>query len=309
MLATPYDIWDDLVVYRARASVGIVDLSTGEDRVVFPSQVVEEEHAVGYLDPRISSRYVVALMHSESYIDGEWRFGQEAVVARNLSDLSGPEIVLARYYYEDGLTPIFIDVYEEWATWSVPSPSTGYHDLVLCNIETGEQRVIVREHSGYSVSIPAIWGDRVVWGTSDQVLEEYRISTGETRIAFHATTEMGNVGGVSIWENYVTFYSFGHQAVLVNLDTGETQQPLSLESTKESVSINNGRIVWTDFRGAEPPAGMHIYLYSLRTGREYVLNPSAIGGSTPLIFDRNVVWGGQQDTGVVGRWVTRIGDI
>jgi len=248
-------------------------------------------------------------MHSESYIDGEWRFGQEAVVARNLSDLSGPEIVLARYYYEDGLTPIFIDVYEEWATWSVPSPSTGYHDLVLCNIETGEQRVIVREHSGYSVSIPAIWGDRVVWGTSDQVLEEYRISTGETRTVFHSTTEMGNVGGVRIWENYVTFYNSGYHPVLLNLDTGEAQQPWPSEGRKDQVSIHGGRVIWTDFRDIGPHLGMHIYIYSLRTGREYLLNPSAQAGSEPLIFDRNVVWGGLSADGVDGIWVTRIGDI
>jgi hypothetical protein len=54
---------------------------------------------------------------------------------------------------------------------------------------------------------------------------------------------------------------------------------------------------------------MHIHIYSIRTGREYVLNPSARAGSSPLIFDRTVVWDGLTAEGVSGIWVTRIGDI
>ena len=73
--------------------------------------------------------------------------------------------------------------------------------------------------------------------------------------------------------------------------------------------MHNGRVVWTDYRGAVPPAGMHTYIYSLRTNREYVLNPSWIGAANPMIFDRYVLWDGQTADGVGGTWVTRIGDI
>jgi hypothetical protein len=69
-------------------------------------------------------------------------------------------------------------------------------------------------------------------------------------------------------------------------------------------------VIWTDYRGSDDvyPAGMHIYIYSLRTGREYVLNPSARGGCEPLIFGQNVIWEGDWE-GHGGPWVTRIGDI
>jgi hypothetical protein len=54
---------------------------------------------------------------------------------------------------------------------------------------------------------------------------------------------------------------------------------------------------------------MYIYIYNMRTGREYVINPSARGSSEPLIFGQNVVWNGEWGGYGGPPWVTRIGDI
>lgn len=117
----------------------------------------------------------------------------------------------------------------------------------------------------------------------------------------------------SVWEHYAVFnrQPSGEQwdAYLVDLDTGEVQQIGSSSSNQDEAKIQGGRVIWTDYRGSGPHLGMHIFIYSLRTRREYVLNPSGRAGSGPMIFDRYVVWDGLTEEGVEGIWATRIGDI
>jgi hypothetical protein len=304
------DIWGDLVAYQSAASVAIVDLATGEDRIVFPVRMIAEDHAVVYLDPAISSRYVVAWRSEQFYEDGEPAFRQ-AVVARSLTDLSGPEILLDDS--EDQESVALINVYEEWAVWGRHLSSTGYNETVLHNIETGEHRIIDRDSPGHSASLATIWGDRVVWGTNGEMIEEYRISTGETRIAFEAPPEMQRVQHVRIWDHYAIYnpvsFHVPWEVILVDLDTGEARVLALSDANKDQASIHNNRVIWTDHRGSDSHLGMHIHIYSLRTDSEYVLNPSARAGADPVIFDRTVVWSGLTDEGVDGIWVTRIGDI
>jgi hypothetical protein len=301
------DIWGDLVVFIQTTDIAMVDLRTGEDRLVFESQ------NFSYLGPAISSRYVVARRLRRGD-DGY----EEAIVARRLDDLSGPEIVVEDSYLQDMYGRIRI--YDQWVVWQRSTPPS--HDnraLYLHNIETGEQRILDQHVPGHGYRSPGIWGDRVVWGQYDSVegetLVEHRISTNTTRdvISDRALRPMYSV---SVWEHYAVFnhqpegYGVDWNVMLVDLDTGEVRQITPSDSRQDQGYIHGGRVIWTDFRGAEDeyPAGMHIYVYSLRTGREYVINPSSIGGANPLIFDRNVVWGGVWE-GHGGVFVTRIGDI
>jgi len=308
-----FDIWGDKVVYEYDASVGIVDVSTGEDTVVFFPRDLGEDHFISYLYPAISSRYVLALRVEGYRVDGEAR-ALETVVARNLTDLSVPEIVLGDSAEQPEI--IGINAYEEWAVWSRINTSNGFREDVLFNIETGEQRITDQERGDYGTSLTSIWGDLVVWSTTDGVLKEYRISTGETRVAFRAPPEMRPLQNVTIWDHYAIYNPQpsgrgSWDIILVDLDTGEGRWLSPPDSNQDQVSIQGGRVIWTDYRGADPryPWGMHIYLFSLRTAREYVLSSSARSGANPLIFDRNVVWSGEQELGRSGVWVTRIGDI
>jgi hypothetical protein len=300
------DIWGDLVAYQSAASVAMVDLSTGEDRIVFPSRIINENQSISYLDSSISSRYIVArrveIFHAEDEV-------LEAVVARSLTDLDGPEIVL-----DDSDQEISgFDICEEWVVWSRRLHSTGIKERILQNLETGEQRIIIRENGEYSTSLPSIWGDRVAWGVNGERIEEYRISMGETRVAFEAPPGMQRVQHVRIWDRYAIYnpvsFHVPWEVILVDLDTGEARVLSPSDGNKEQASIHSGRVIWTDFGGAGPHLGMHIHIYSLHTDREYVLNPSARAGADPVIFDRTVVWSGLTDEGVDGIWVTRIGDI
>ena len=306
-----FDIWGDKVVYEYDASVGIVDVSTGEDTVIFSPSLLGEDHFISYLHPAISSRYILALKVEGYRVDGEAR-AREAVVARCLSTLSGTEIVLDDS--EDQRHVMAIDAYDEWVVWGRHPSSTDSNETVLHNIETGDHRVIKRDRDGYYASLAAIWGDRVVWGANGNLLEEYRISTGETRTAFEAPLEMQRIQNVMIWDHYAIYNPQpsgrgSWDIILVDLDTGEARLLSPADTGQDQVSIQGGRVIWTDLRSAGPHLGMHIYIYSLRDNREYVLNPSARAGSEPLIFDRTVVWDGLTAEGVSGVWVTRIGDI
>jgi hypothetical protein len=316
-LATTQRIWEDFVVLNDRSEIAMVDLRTGEDRLV-----LEREHDGGnvndYFEPAISSRYIVAGRYSGSFpYHGEGI--SEAIVARRLDDLSGPVIIVEDSYPEDSYT--YIQVYDQWAIWQRSTPHYRQAMLVLHNIETGEQRILDGFGSdslpGHHFRAPGIWGDRVAWGRIDSVngetLMEHRISTSTTR-AVLSDRALLPMYTVSVWEHYAVF---NHQpsggdwnVMLVDLDTGEVRQISPSGSRQDQGYIQGGRVIWTDFRGAEDeyPAGMHIYIYSLRTGREYVLNPSARGGSEPLIFGQTVIWNGEWN-GFGGPWVTRIGDI
>lgn len=304
------DIWGDWVVYEAEASVGIVDLSTGESRTVFRRVINEDPPGgFGYLDPVISSRYVVAWRQEYVSISGEILI-RESVVARSLHDLSGPEIILDASL-EQHITSI--DVYDEWVVWSRRLTPAGDKERIVQNIETGEQRIILRDPHN-TTTIPAIWGDRVVWGANGNLLREYRISTEETRTAYSASPEMQPIGSVRIWGHRVIYnpQPSGRgtwDIILVNIDTSEARWVTPPDSNQDQPSIHNGRIVWTDFREAGSHTGMHVYIYSLSTGREYVLNPSGRAGSEPLIFNQNLVWNGVSADNVGGIWVTQIGNI
>jgi hypothetical protein len=236
------------------------------------------------------------------------RFG--SIVARRLDELTGPEIQLIEPSSEYTILEIVSS--EEWVVWH-RQPSSLNGDFVLENIETGEERIIASRTEG-ALRSPGMWGDRVVWGSSDGNLKEYRISTGVTRNVI-SEPALDPMYTTSVWEHYALF---NHQpddgrewdAYLVDLDTGETRRVTPSGSNQEQASIGGGTIVWTDFRGSSDggPGGMHVYVYSLTTGREYVLNPSAIGGSEPMVYGRNVVWNAVWND-IIGVWATRIGDI
>lgn len=181
-------------------------------------------------------------------------------------------------------------------------------ELVLQNIETGERHALDETDSG-SIYSYGVWGDRVVWSTAGGFLKEYRISTGESRVVLE-DRDLEAIRYVSVWEGYATFMSEhtrspgGWMVYLVDLETDELR-PLTPESGRaDQPLIRNGRVVWTDFR-----AGRNVYVHSLRTGRDYVLNPSGVG-SEPVMWDRTIVWQGLPSTDARSDlWVTRIGDI
>jgi hypothetical protein len=292
------------------ASVGFVNLETGEDRVVFETYVAEDGHGFGYLYPAISSRYIVSTRQEYMRVDGETVFA-EALVARSLDDLDGPEIVIDASVDQDSVGGL--DAYGEWVVWGRRRTSTREIQNVLDNIETGEQRIL-DSSSEYSIGIPHIWGDRVVWSNSGEVIKEYRISTGETRIAYTAPPEHRPLQNVTMWDHYALsnpeISSRGTSDVLlIDLDTGEARWISSPSDHQRYARMHDGRVAWTDYRGAVEPSGMHIAVYSLATGRDYILNASATGGANPLIFGRTVVWHGAQDFESAGVYVTRIGDI
>ena len=161
-----------------------------------------------------------------------------------------------------------------------------------------------------------IWGDRVVWAMGYGVLKEHRISTGVTRTVIDDRSL--SIHLVSLWDRYAVFRNEGSgswlNVFLVDLETGEHHAISPSRFMQEQPDINDGRIVWTDFRGGEGfggggGGGMHIFVHSLRTGHQYVLNPSAMGGSEPRIFGRTILWQGRTEGAPGGIWVTRIGDI
>lgn len=237
------------------------------------------------------------------------------MVYRRLDDPSGLEIILEDSHPDS--TYAWVRAYDEWVIWLRHSPSTRLNELVLHNIETSEQRILDQDRAGHGIRGPGIWGDRVVWGTRDEVkgetLVEHRISTNTTRDVI-TDPALEPMYMTSVWEHYAVFnhqpWDSDWNVMLVDLDTGEVRQITPSGSNQEQGYIQGGRVIWTDYRGSEDvyPAGMHIYIYSLRTGREYVLNPSARGGCEPLIFGQNVIWEGDWE-GHGGPWVTRIGDI
>jgi hypothetical protein len=299
-----YDIWENRVVYQTRASVAMKELDTGRDEIVFSSRV-EGQFSFSYTLATVSSQFVAARRSSS---DGETIMGR-AVVALNLSNLSGPEITV-----DDSVqNGIFsIDLYDQWLISRRRPASSEGTQLVLYDIETGQQWILEDEALvRYEMLGAKIWGDRVVWATSEGALKEYRISTGVTREVIRDFS-LYPMYYVSIWENYAVFthepYDAPWTVYLVDLDAG-TVRPISpTDSTQDESVIHGGRVVWTDYRGGgSGPGGMHIYVYSIATGREYPLNLSARGGSTPRIFDRTIVWGGGPEP--EGIWVTRIADI
>jgi hypothetical protein len=291
----------------------MVDLRTGEDRLVFDSARVDDNSYYNYFQPSVSTQYVIAGKRLWTRYPLEVR---ELIVARRLDDLSGPEIVVEDSHPQDSYG--YIQVYDQWAIWQRSTPPS--HDnraLYLHNIETGEQRVLDQHVRGHGFRCPGIWGDRVAWGQYDSVkgetLVEHRISTNTTRDVV-SDIALRPMYDVSVWEHYAVF---NHQpdygdwnVMLVDLDTGEVRQISPSGSRQDQAYLHGGRVIWTDFRGAEDeyPAGMHIYVYSLRTGLEYVIDPSSRGGSEPLIFGQTVVWAAEYE-GFGGIFVTRIGDI
>jgi hypothetical protein len=234
------------------------------------------------------------------------------VVAVALNDPSRREIVLDTH---DRIG--WPDVYGDWACWG-RTREDGVREVVLMNIETREERVLDDESSGARFFSSHIWGDRVVWSTGYGRLKEHRISTGATRVVLE-DRELSPMYFVRVWENHVVFTSEpssgSWDVYLVDLDTDAVQRISPTGVRQDQSDIHNGRVVWTDFRwieglGGGGGGGMHIFVYSIRTGRTYVLNPSAIGGSEPRIFDRTILWqGGQPGEDWTGPWVTRIGDI
>jgi hypothetical protein len=271
-------------------------LRTGHDEIIFAHRF-EGERMILYGVPSISSRYVMARRSEQ--IDGH--IIGDAIVARPLSDLSGPDIVVDEAYDENHGQ----DSYDEWVCWR--RRQGDIYELVLANIETGEQRVIDDGRDG-TVYISGIWGDRVVWGVSSDVLKEHRISTGVTREVIRGP-DLGPMYGTTVWESYAVYNQqrtgVAWGAILVDLETGEARRVSPPDSRIDQASIHGGRIVWTGFRG-----GMGIVIYSIASGRSYVLNSCGGIGSEPAIFDRTVIWQGIPNaTAPEGIWVTRIGDI
>ena len=299
------DIWANWVVYDVGPSVGMVDLDTGRDELVFPV-IFEETRAFSFGQGAVGSRYVIA-RRTECFPDGN--IGNSDIVARRLDDLEIPIIVVDDTPITDLQNP---DVYNEWACWGRTPVSTGVWELVLYNIETGEHRVLDVESPGFNLYAVKIWGDRVVWTDSRARLREHRISTGETRTVLQDGL-LGPMFSLSIWEHYVVFQSDPDlppsQIYLLDLETGEHRRVSPSNAEQEFSFIHNGRIAWTDYRFTTGgPAGMHVFIYSMRTNREYVLNPSSRGGEHPEIFDRTIIWtGGPEGSGSI--WVTRIADI
>lgn len=298
--ANHWDIWGDRVAYVAHGSVGIVDLTNGQDRIVLHKHF-EGGRGYNFHNAVISSRYIVARKNDRSDPSNS----RLPIVARSLSDLDGPEITLDE---SEGMRQVFLlDAYEEWVL-VVREPYSASRDfeMVLYNIETGERRIIARGTDDYGFSMPGMWGDRVVWGghiSASGKLQEYRISTGETRDVID-DPDLFPMYTTSVWENWATF---NHQpegdwdVVLVNLDTGEVRRVLPTSGSQEQGSIHGGRVIVN--------SGMSIHVYSIRSDRSYELHPSGTAGSEPMIFDRNVVWNGRTAEGLTGIWVTQIGDI
>jgi beta propeller repeat protein len=306
-------IWGDLVAFGYRTNVAMVDLRTGEDQLVFESWR-DGEYSISYSMASISSQYVV-VRRLRTRVDHEGD-SMKAIVARRLDDLSGPEIIVDDSHPDADIA--LYQAHEEWALWIRTPPATGWNELVLHNIETGEERILDQARSGHGIRGPGMWGDRVVWGQRDEIkgetLVEHRISTNTT-LDVLTDPSLEPMYMTSVWENYAVFNHQPHvsdwNAMLVDLDTGEVRQITPSGSNQDQARIQGGRVVWTDYRDSDPhyPGGSHIFIYSLSSGREYILNPSCLGGSSPLIFDRNIVWGADQATGVGGVFVTRIGDI
>ena len=308
-LARAKDIWGDLVAYGSETSVGIVNLETGEDSIVFHGDD-EGETWLAYGEPGISSRFIIA--RRITYVNGD--FASEAIVARRLSEPSGPDMVIDEYEQNQRYFSGGIEAYEEWVIWRYQPPRSGINALVLHNIETGEHRLL-DEGDGQQVLFYAdLWGDRVVWGVGEGFLREHRISTGVTRNVLERP-ELDPMFGASVWQNYAIFRreTSGEpwNVYLVDLDTAEVRRISPHDSNQDQAELHGGRVVWTDFRGSDPhfPTGMHIVLFSIETEREYMLNPSGVAGSEPFLFGRNVVWNGLTADGVEGIWTTRIGDI
>lgn len=298
-----YDVWEDTVVYEVRASVSMLDLNSGQDSIVL-AQRIDNDRNLSFSLPAVSSRYVAArkLETQNSTI------AQISVVAVSLTDRSNPELVVDDSPQNDVRG---IDTYDQWVSWRRNPGSSDDTQLVLHNIDTGEQRILEDESWGaYDLFGSRIWGDRVVWATSGGVMKEHRISTGATREVVN-DFDLHPMYYVSLWENYAVFthepYSAPWTVYLVDLDAG-TVRPISpTDSTQDQSAIHGGRVVWTDYRGhAGGPGGMHVYVYSIATGREYPLNLSSRGGSEPVIFDRTIIWqGGPEPQGI---WVTRIAE-
>ena len=233
------------------------------------------------------------------------------VVAREVEDRSDTEIELEA---TNPLEIYSVDVHGEWASWRRRAPEAEHLELVLHNIMTGEQRVLDVGREGVVVYGGRLWGDRVVWSTSQGALKEHRISTGVTREVLREP-RLAPMYYVSVWDHYAAFnhesYSAPWTVYLVDLDTAEVRPISPADSRQDQPHLHGGRVVWTDFRGGGGPGGgMHVYVYSIATGREYLLNPSAPGGSEPRIFDRTVLWQGRAAPDLHGGiWVTRIGDV
>ncbi len=196
-------IWGDRVVFNYKSHIAMVDLNTGEDRLVFEKHH-EVDYYINYGHPVISSKYIVAdRIHQP--INPRVDEIREAIVARRLDELDGPDILV-----EDGGTDDygFIRIYEEWVVWQRNADSGDERALYLHNIETGEQRVLDRTSRDHGFRAPGIWGDRVVWGTRDAIkgetLVEHRISTNTTRDIL-SDPALEPMYGTSVWENYAVF--------------------------------------------------------------------------------------------------------
>lgn len=296
------EMWEDLVAYQTRGSVGLVNLTKGTDVLIFPGFRKGDE-GYTYFTSSIGSEYVTAskIFWKNDTID----FTQ--IVARHHSKTDSPEILVDDTPQSDVWST---DVYGSWVVWRRTPDATKIFEIVLKNIETEEFRVLDDESEiGVDLYAVSIWGDRVVWSDSRGRLKEHRISTSTTR---EVLTDMGfTMSSVSVWENYAVFTqttSHPWQVYLVDLDTSDVRRVSPSTSEQESSFLHGGRVVWSDYRGSTGgPAGMHVYVYSIENDREYVLNESARGGTNPKIFDRTIIWNGGPEP--EGLWVTRIADI
>lgn len=289
-----YDVWEDKVAYQVMGDVGVVDLTTGRDDIVFHHRE-EGERTFNYDRPSISQQYVVARRIQRGDIRAH------RVVAKPLSDLSSLEIVLDDDTAQQSIGGL--DVYDEWACWGREREDTGGYELVLHNIETGENRVL-DDGSSCGLLRARVWGDRAIWGTWCGALMEQRISTGETRTVLE-NPDFDHMSLLSLWDHYAVFtnkpYGGAWTVYLVDLDTDEISPISDPLTSQDQASIHGGRVVWTDHGN-----GLHVHIYSLSTGVEYVLNPSH-RGSEPTIYDGTIVWNNDMEPD--GPWVTRIGDI
>jgi hypothetical protein len=200
----------------------------------------------------------------------------------------------------------------EWAVWGRRPVATNVYELVLHNIATGEQRVLDDESDHIDLLRARVWGDRVIWTEAGGLLREQIISTGQTRIVVDDMS-LDPMNSPFLWEHLAVFTrerpGMSANVYLVNLETDEVTRISSSATNQAQSKIHDGRVVWTELGG-----GYSVRIFSIASGLEYVLTPSAVGrglgSSEPLIWGQTLIWQGQPTPDVPGGiWVTRIGDI
>ena len=275
--SAPMALWGSQVLFITPdpETLEVVDLETGEQRLIVIPPIKRCEYFATVVDPVIHGDWVA---WKEMYSPEEGRLYAFNLETEEERAISPPDIF-----------PGYITLYEERLVWTYYREGKDY--VVLYDLSTGNERVVDME--GRYVNRVRLWENWLVYEAGKEEEDStgivaQHLDRGEKRWVVTSTIGLDIL---DIEENKILYddledYDWPHRKVCVyDLSTDQVECLIVGESTT-SFDIWGDLIVWQEEVADEP----QVHVYSLKTRNVVQITAAAQGASYPHINAQYLVW-------------------